>query len=52
MFRDMITDLIATNKEDGRVYLILVSTSLSSFVCFIIGCMSGAFNVVFELFKS
>jgi hypothetical protein len=52
VFRDMITDLIATNKEDGVVYVILVATSLSSFVCFIIGCMFGAFNVVFELFKS
>jgi hypothetical protein len=53
VFKDMMTDLIATNKEDGRIYSIFVLYSIFSFLCLIIGCLSGVLHVVLnELFGS
>jgi hypothetical protein len=52
VFKDMITDLQAANKQDARVYLMFVLTSLASFLCFIVGCLVGGLNVVLgELFR-
>ena len=35
-FKDMITDLIATNKKDGRFYVAFGLISIFSLLCFIV----------------
>jgi hypothetical protein len=45
-FKVMITDLMATNKADGRAYVALVLTSMFSFVCFMVGSSYIVVNVI------
>ena len=45
-FKDMMTDLMLTNKNDASSYIALVLISMFSFVCFMVGSLYIVVNII------